>query len=78
MRRFHLFRTEDATGVSGTGTVAEGIVFTDGTTVLRWLRAGGSTAVYDSPEAVVAIHGHDGRTVMAYLDPEHVPVVPAP
>jgi hypothetical protein len=37
MKRFHLERTEDASGVSGIGKIAEGIVFEDGTVGLRWL-----------------------------------------
>ena len=67
MRTFVLRRTEDASGVSGTGDVAEGIEFSDGTTVLRWLRAGGSTAVYDSLTRMEAIHGHDGRTTVVWV-----------
>lgn len=63
---FTLKRSADVSGVSGTGTVAEGVVFSDGTTILRWLRAGGSTAVYDSLEAMDAIHSHDGKTKVVY------------
>jgi hypothetical protein len=37
MKLFHLERTEDASGVSGIGEVAEGVVFEDGTVGLRWL-----------------------------------------
>lgn len=35
-----LVRDTDVSGVSGLGAVAECVVFSDGTTVLRWLRAG--------------------------------------
>lgn len=68
MRRFELVREEDVSGVSGTGVVAEGVAFSDGVTVLRWLRAGGSTAIYNSAEHMEQIHGHDGRTVILWLD----------
>lgn len=34
MKRFHLVRKEDASGVSGTGHVAEGIMFSDGKVVI--------------------------------------------
>jgi hypothetical protein len=68
VRRFNLIRHEDVSGVSGTGVVCEGVVFSDGRTVLRWLRAGGSTAVYDSVEQMEAIHGHDGRTSLEWVD----------
>jgi hypothetical protein len=62
IRTFRLVRSEDVSGVSGTGAVAWGAVFPDGVAVLRWKTAGGSTAVYDSVEDVERIHGHDGKT----------------
>jgi hypothetical protein len=37
MRQFHLVRTEDISGVSGTGHIAEGVVFSNGWCVLRWV-----------------------------------------
>lgn len=63
---FDLVRLHDATGISGTGKVAEGCVFMDGTTVMRWLTKHGSTAVYESAREVLAIHGHGGKTEMRY------------
>lgn len=68
MRRFLLRRETDVSGVSGTGDVAEGIVFSDGVCVLRWLRAGGSTAVYDTLAHLEAIHGHQGGTRVVWID----------
>lgn len=62
MKNFQLVRTEDISGVSGTGIVADGVIFPDGTCSLRWRTAGGSTAIYDSIEKLEKIHGHDGRT----------------
>jgi hypothetical protein len=59
---FHLVRDEDETGVSGTGTVAVGVVFPDGTVAMRWNTNTASTAVYDSLEDVIKIHGHGGKT----------------
>lgn len=67
-RRFVLDRLEDASGVSGTGPVAEGVAFTDGTAVLRWTTAHRSTAVYASMAELEAIHGHEGRTVVRWVD----------
>jgi hypothetical protein len=66
MRKFWLKRIEDISQVSGTGIVAEGIIFSDGVTVLRWLTAGGSTAIYNSIDSVKKIHGHNGRTKIVY------------
>lgn len=67
MTPFTLHRSEDVTGVSGTGTVAEGVEFTDGTVVLRWIvgehRA---TVVWPNIAAVKAIHGHDGKTEVRF------------
>lgn len=68
MRRFDLQRTEDASGVSGTGVVAQGVEFDDGTCALRWLTATASTGLYDSAADLIAIHGHGGRTTLAWLD----------
>lgn len=72
-RRFLLVRSEDATGTSGTGTVAEGTRFRDGTVALRWLTATTSTALYASIGDVIAIHGHEGRTTIHWLDEEPTP-----
>lgn len=35
-RTFELVRYRDPSGVSGTGVVAEGCLFTDGSVALRW------------------------------------------
>ena len=80
MRRFYFDRREDLTGTSGTGAVAEGVEFTDGTVVLRWLTALASTAVYRNIEECEAIHGHGGATNLVWVDdePSVPPVVPAP
>lgn len=68
MRRFILNRDEDVSGCSGTGVVAEGVVFTDGTTVLRWLTEYTSTAIYDSAKELISIHGHGGSTQLQWID----------
>lgn len=63
MRTFCLVRHEDETGISGTGVVAEGIEFTDGRVALRWIVGENrSTVTWDSVAAVLAIHGHNGKT----------------
>jgi len=63
MRTFTLERDEDETGISGTGKVAEGVVFTDGVVVIRWVVGEHrSTVVWESLAAVEAIHGHAGST----------------
>ena len=64
---FILMRVEDESGVSGTGAVAQGVVFTDGTVALRWMTGLRSTGIYDSIEDVEKIHGHGGKTLVKFL-----------
>ncbi len=59
---FKLVRCEDVSGVSGTGVVAEGVTFEHGHTVICWTRPPHSVAVFESPEAVIDVHGHGGCT----------------
>ena len=68
MRRFVLERHEDVSGVSGTGIVAEGVEFSDGTAVVRWRGEHSSTVLWPSIRSVKIIHGHDGRTQIKFLD----------
>lgn len=68
MRRFVLNRKQDATGVSGTGIVAEGVEFSRGKVALSWLTQYTSIVIYDSMEHVEAIHGHGGMTEIVYSD----------
>lgn len=68
MRRFVLHRGVDVTGVSGAGDIAEGVVFNDGTVVLRWGGPHASTVIWPSLGDAMAVHGHDGRTYPRWLD----------
>jgi hypothetical protein len=68
VRRFVLHRTEDISGTSGVGEVAEGVRFTDGTVALRWTVELKSTAIYDSMDDLVKIHGHGGATTVEWTD----------
>src|SRR3990167_1585149 len=45
---FYLIRQKDVSGVSGTGTVLEGVVFTDGSVVVRWISDKTSWTTYSS------------------------------
>lgn len=77
MRMGVLHRHTDVTGVSGTGIVAEFVEFTDGVVALRWLPAGTTrpdqvkptTTIHDDIDSVEALHGHNGATVVVWLDP---------
>jgi len=62
MKIFYLNRTEDESGISGTGRVAQGFVFDNGKVAVTWLSEHPSVTVYDSIGEVHAIHGHGGKT----------------
>jgi len=65
-RLFHLLRLDDESGVSGTGRVAEGVVFSNGWVALLWLTETPSMGFYPSIEAVETIHGHSGKTRVVF------------
>lgn len=67
-RRFQLHRDTDVSGVSGTGIVAQGVLFTTGKCSLAWLTAKRSVAVYDSLDDLEAIHCHGGATRLVWVD----------
>ena len=68
MKRFALNRLVDETGISGTGLVAEGVLFARGKVVLSWLTQHNSLGIYDSLAEMMAIHGHGGKTRIEWLD----------
>ncbi len=69
MRTFTLERSEDVSGVSGVGTVAEGVEFSDGRVALRWIVGEHrSSVLWDSIADVEKIHGHSGATVVRWVD----------
>jgi hypothetical protein len=65
---FVLERLVDPTGISGTGIVAEGVEFSDGTVALRWTSQWPTSVVFHEMgmEAVHAVHGHGGQTVVRW------------
>ncbi|GAA1556264.1 hypothetical protein GCM10009804_11370 [Kribbella hippodromi] len=68
-RRFLLDRHQDISGVSGTGVVAEGVEWSDGTVALRWLGRHPTTTVWqDGIDALLTVHGHNGATTIRWLD----------
>jgi hypothetical protein len=69
-RRFHLQRDHDVTGVSGTGVVAEGVLWPDGTASVRWLGERPSIVFWDDISHAEYVHGHGGATRIVWDDPE--------
>jgi len=67
-RLFELYRHRDVTGKSGTGVVAHGAQWPDGTVSVRWAGATASFSNWDSLDVLVAVHGHEGATEVRWLD----------
>lgn len=67
-RRFLLWRTKDHSGVSGTGYVATGVEFPDGTVAVRWFGKDPSTSLWKNVAALEAVHGHHGSTAVEWMD----------
>lgn len=72
MELFQLNRKVDESEISGTGIIAQGVVFDDGTVVMRWLTKRASTTFYQNIDDVRGIHGHDGSTVLEWVLPRPV------
>jgi hypothetical protein len=70
MRRFMLDRKVDVSGVSGVGVVAQGVMFDDGTVVVRWMGETPTTTIYPGIVTVQKINCHNGATVIRWLDME--------
>lgn len=73
MRTFTLRRTEDVSGVSGTGVVLEGTLFTTGIVVVHWLTPPprGSIAIFDTLDQLLSIHVRphpENRAVLTFDD----------
>lgn len=68
-RRFRLIRDRDVTGASGTGHVADGVQWPDGTATVRWRGNRASTVHWDRVADAEAIHGHGGATRIEWIDP---------
>lgn len=67
-RRFYLRRDVDVTGASGTGRVADGVEWPDGTVTVRWRGDHPSTVHWDSVAEAEHVHGHGGLTSIVWVD----------
>ncbi len=76
MRTFQLHRDVDVTGISGTGVVAEGVIFDDGTAALRWRGEWPTSVVFHDrgAEAIERVHGHGGSTRLVWTSASEVPL----
>jgi len=67
VKLFELRRKIDISGVSGIGTVAQGVIFDNGKVALTWLTPFTSVTVYENLNHVIAVHGHDGATQIVQI-----------
>lgn len=67
-RRFLLVRKEDVSGTSGTGVVAEGVEWSNGWVSVHWLSQLASMEMCESVKVFMAIHGHEGKTILEWVD----------
>ncbi|MFJ7422751.1 hypothetical protein ACIQXD_29730 [Streptomyces uncialis] len=70
MRRFVLERTVDHSGVSGTGTVVNGVAFPNGQVVMQWRGPYPSLVVWPDLDMAMTVHGHGDDTRVRWIDPE--------
>lgn len=68
MRRFYLDRRIDASGVSGSGRIAEGCEFSNGWCALTWMTGKCTHSWYSTIDELEAIHGHGGATQVTWVD----------
>lgn len=74
MRVYYMYRSDDVTGLSGEGLVAEVVEWADSTVTMRWLPTAApngiargvrpTTVEHPSLRNVLALHDHDGRTFL--------------
>ena len=67
VKLFELRRKIDISGVSGIGTVAQGVIFDNGKVALTWLTPFTSVTVYENLNHVIAVHGHGGATQIVQI-----------
>jgi hypothetical protein len=66
LRKFHVQRSEDVSGLSGTGIVAVGVMYPTGLCIMEWLTPIKSINQYHSIADLEALHGHEGRTTVVW------------
>jgi hypothetical protein len=82
MNRFTAYRTLDISETHNQDQANppdeaqyEGVVFSDGTCILRWLTAVSSISVWESFDAAMRIHGHPeyGTRIVFHDEPLRLP-----
>lgn len=70
---FYLQRDMDVTGASGTGRVADGVLWTDDAVSIRWYGEHKSFVNWDTLDDALAVHLHEGLTRVVWLDNPNTP-----
>ncbi len=68
MRRFVLNRSQDVTGISGTGVILNGVEHIPGGLCSVYWPKYGTTGQYPSMKVLEAIHCYNGNAVVEWLD----------
>ncbi|MFB9991941.1 hypothetical protein ACFFLM_08190 [Deinococcus oregonensis] len=74
-RRFTILRETDATGVSGTGRVLDGVIFHTGQVVVCWRSEHRSITVFENWDAFAGVHlkAHpENHAHIEFFDPDHL------
>ena len=67
MRSFRIVRTEDVSGISGVGIVAEGVEFHDGQCAISWFGRHQIVEIASNLDTWITVHGHEGRTTIEFI-----------
>lgn len=67
LKQFYLNRTDDISGVSGTGIIGQGVILPSGRVVMEWTTKHKSIAIYDSIDKIQVLHAHKG-TELIYVN----------
>lgn len=68
IRRFHIKRDIDVSGISGTGIVADGIQWHDGMCTIHWRGKHPTDNTHLSLQSVMDIHCHEGASKIIFDD----------
>ncbi|CAM3517120.1 DUF3304 domain-containing protein [Deinococcus saxicola] len=75
-QRFTIVRENDATGISGTGRVLDGVIFHTGQVVVCWRSDHASITIFDNWDAFDSVHlkAHpENRARVQFLDGATMP-----
>lgn len=76
LREYYFQRNEDESGVSGTGVVTRGVEFESLTVAHEWIVTDVlSINIYDNAKQAEKTHGHNGKTLMKFVEKHGLPNV---